>query len=208
MDESTKLSYLQWQEKYLAEKPYQVFVPLPVGVPEENASNLVFDLGDEEVIRDIRGSSTSFSLDEHGFTTCSMEMSPHSFSEMEITNDYIPKTCELVKEAVNAELVVPFDWRVGRATTRDFLISYNNTFEQIRKSTSPIKAKVINLEEQMIPLLPATHVHIGIGLLPLKPYTLLIMYPDQTPVSVKQRVKLHAPEELHRFQTGRVQIIK
>ena len=124
MDESAKLSYIQWQEKYLAEKPYQVFVPLPMGVPEENASNLVFDLGHEEVIRDIRGSSTGFSLDEHGFTICSMDMSPHSFSEMEIINDYIPKTCELMKEAVNADLVVPFDWRVCRAFLRHLVIFY------------------------------------------------------------------------------------
>ena len=209
MDEHAKLSYLQWQDKYLVEKPYQVFVPMPIGVPEENASNLVFGLGDEEVIRDIRGSSTNFSLDEHGFTICSMEMSPHSFSEMEIKNDYIPKTCELVKESLNADLVVPFDWRVGRATTREPLISYNNTWEQIRKSASPIEARIINLEEQMIPLLPAVHVHIGIGLLPLETiYIPLIMYPDQTPLSAKQRVKLHAPEEIHRFQTGRVQVIK
>lgn len=169
MDESVKLSYLQWQEKYLAEKPYQVFVPLPMGVPEENASNLVFRLGDEEVIRDIRGSSTSFSLDEHGFAIGSMDMSPHLFSEVEITNEYIPRTCELVKEAVNADLVIPFDWRVGRATTRGYIVSYNNKLKQIRKSVTSVKAKVINLEEQMIPLLPAVHVHIGIRLLPLKP---------------------------------------
>ena len=48
--------------------PYQVFVPLPVGVSEERATNLVFDLGDEEMMRDIRGSRASFTLDEHGFT--------------------------------------------------------------------------------------------------------------------------------------------
>ena len=118
MDKSIKLSYLQWQDKYLVEKPYQVFVPLPVGVPEESATNLVFDLGDEEVIRDIRSSSTKFTLSEHGFTTCRMEMSPHLFSEMEIINDYVPVTCELVKQAVNAETVIPFDWRVRHAITQ------------------------------------------------------------------------------------------
>ena len=168
MDKSTRLSYLQWQDKYFVEKPYQVFVPLPVGVPEESATNLTFDLGDEEVIRDIRSSSTEFTLTEHGFTTCWMEMSPHLFSEMEIINDYIPTTCELVKKAVNAETVIPFDWRVRHAITqRIFPIVYPNEPEQIRKSASPIKAELIDLEEHMIPLLPAVHVHIGNdGLLP------------------------------------------
>ena len=126
MDKSIKLSYLQWQNKYLVEKPYQVFVPLPKGVPEESATNLAFDLGDEEVIRDIRSSSTKFTLTEHGFTTFWMEMSPHSFSEMEIINDYIPATCELVKAAVNAEIVIPFDWRVIHGITQDSLIFHRN----------------------------------------------------------------------------------
>ena len=118
MDKSIKLSYLQWQDKYLVEKPYQVFVPLPVGMPEESGTNLAFDLGDEEVIRDIRSSSIKFTLSEHGFTTCWMEMSPHLFSETEIINDYIPATCELVKAAVNAETVIPFDWRVRHGITQ------------------------------------------------------------------------------------------
>lgn len=58
MDKSIKLSYLQWQDKYLVEKPYDVFVPMPVGVPEERVTNLAFNLGDEEMIRDIRSTST------------------------------------------------------------------------------------------------------------------------------------------------------
>ena len=164
MDKSIKLSYLQWQDKYLVEKPYHVFVPLPAGVPEESATNLAFDLGDEEVIRDIRSSSTKFTLNEHGFTTCRMEMSPHLFSETEIINDYIPATCELVKAAANAERVIPFDWRVRHDNTQGPPIFYRNKPRQIRKSASPIKAELINLEENMVPLLPAVHVHIGNGL--------------------------------------------
>ena len=125
MDQTIMLSYLQWQEKYLVEKPYQVYGPLPASVPEEIATNLVFRRADPEVIRDIRGSSTNFTLDEHGFTACSMDTSPHPLSETEIINDYIPKTCELVKKAVNAECVVPFDWKVSRASTED-LFHFNN----------------------------------------------------------------------------------
>lgn len=32
---------------------------------------------------------------------------------------------------------------------------------QIRKSVSPVEARIINLENNIIPLLPARHVHIG-----------------------------------------------
>ena len=165
MDKSIQLAYLQWQDKYLVEKPYQVFVPLPVGVPEESAKNSAFDLGDEEVIRDIRSSNTKFTLAEQGFTTCRMEMSPHLFSETEIINDYIPATCELVKAAVDAETVIPFDWRVRNDITQGSPAFYRNKPRQIRKSASPIKAELVDLEENMIPLLPAIHVHIGNGLL-------------------------------------------
>lgn len=93
-----------------------------------------------------------------------MEMSPHLFSETEIINDYIPATCELVKATVDAEMVIPFDWRVRYDITQGSPIFHRNKPRQIRKSASPIKAESINLEENMIPLLPAVHVHIGNGL--------------------------------------------
>ena len=48
---------------------------------------------------------------------------------------------------------------------KDSPIFSSNQPGQIRKSASPIKAELINLEEHMIPLLPAVHVHIGSGLL-------------------------------------------
>ena len=143
---------------YLVEKPYQVFVPLPVGVSEERAINLVFDLGDEEMMRGIRGSSASFTLDEHGFTICLMDILFHFFSDMGVINYYIPETCDLVKEAVNAELVVPFDWRVCHACVRGFLF-YNNTWTDPQERQSH--------QESMIPLLPAVHIHIVSSLIPL-----------------------------------------
>ncbi|KAI4093392.1 MAG: hypothetical protein LQ348_003105 [Seirophora lacunosa] len=142
MDEMTKLSYLQWQDVYTAEKPYQVFLALPEGVPEEKLSNLEFDLGDTELIRDLRAADTLFSLDEHGFTTATMELCPHSFSEDEINNQYIPEVCEMVKKSTNADRVISFDWRIS-------------------KSVSPVKADVIDKNDNMMPLLPALHVHIG-----------------------------------------------
>ena len=114
MDKSIKLSYLQWQDKYLVEKPYDVFIPESEDVPEENATNLAFNLGDE-VIRDIRSSSTKFTLAEHGFTTCRIEMSPYLFSR---TGDHIPDTCELVKAAMGAETVIPFLWTVRHDITQ------------------------------------------------------------------------------------------
>lgn len=88
-------------------------MPLPEGVSEESASNLDFDLGDEERINDIRGANNKFTLDEHGFTTCAMDMSPHLFSEIEIINSYIPVVCEMVKEVAKADRVISFDWRVN-----------------------------------------------------------------------------------------------
>lgn len=161
MDESVQLSYLQWQEKYHIEKPYQVFVPLPEGVPDEKASNLEFYLAEKEIVRDIRGTDTNFTLDKHGFTIRTMDISPHLLSETEINNRYIPATCEFVKEIIKADRVIPFDWRVNSYSTLNIYNLQINLFVQIRKSASPVKANIIDLQDNMIPLLPARHVHIG-----------------------------------------------
>ncbi|KAL8958517.1 MAG: hypothetical protein Q9193_004444, partial [Seirophora villosa] len=118
MDETARLSYLQWQEVYAVEKPYQIFLAFPEDVPEEKTSNLEFGLGDTELIRDLRAADTRFSLDEHGFTTATMELCPHSFSEDEINNRYIPELCEMVKKSTNADRVISFDWRVSRRRRR------------------------------------------------------------------------------------------
>lgn len=117
-----QLSYIRWHEKYHVEKPYQVFMPLPDGIPEEKASNLEFDLGNEEIVKDIRGANNPFTLDEHGFTTCSMDMSPHWFSEKEIIDRYIPAICEMVKELLKADRVISFDWRVNSSTSKIELV--------------------------------------------------------------------------------------
>ncbi|MCJ1394891.1 hypothetical protein MMC18_007771 [Xylographa bjoerkii] len=142
MNETVQFSYLRWQDEYLIEKPYQVFIPLPKGVPEERATNLKFALGEKETVKDIRGTDIKFTLNEHGFTTSVLDNASHTSSETEITTSYIPEICELVKKTANADSIVPFDWR-------------------IRKSVSPVKSEVINLNDNMIPLLPARHVHIG-----------------------------------------------
>ena len=162
MDERVKLSYLQWQEKYRVEKPFRFFAPLPAGTPEESRTNLVFGLGDEEVIRDIRGSSANFTLDEQGFTICSTDTSLHPLSATEIINEYNLETCELVKKAMSAEFVVPFDWIVSRSSIED-LFPFVYIYRQIRKSTSPNEVVVFNLSEDMVPLPPTVHVHIGNG---------------------------------------------
>lgn len=139
MDESVQLSYLQWQEKYHIEKPYQVFVPLPEGVPEEKASNLEFALGEEEIVRDIRGTDTNFTLDKHGFTIRMMDISPHWFSETEIKNRYIPETCEFVKEVVKAEHVIPFDWRVNLSGKLN--IQFYKLINSCRSAKAPVPSR-------------------------------------------------------------------
>lgn len=134
MDERVQLSYIQWHDKYFMEKPYQVFVPLPEGVPEERASNIDFALGNEEIVRDIRGVDAKFTLDKHGFTTCTMEMSPHLFSETEIQHRYIPETCEFVKNVVKADRVIPFDWRVTFSILSSAVYLLNNVCRSARAS--------------------------------------------------------------------------
>ena len=113
-DAKTALLYLQWDEKFLTEKPYQVFVPLPDGIPEECQSNLHFALGEVEVVTDIRGREGDFTLDKNGFAVCQQNSKLENFTDAkEIERIYLPEVVELLKENVkDAEKIVIFDWRV------------------------------------------------------------------------------------------------
>lgn len=112
-DEKAKLSFLQWQELYEREKPYEIVTESRQG-PDGRRTNLVFGTNEEQTIRDVRGIGVQFSLDRHGFTYRSTPSGFDAFeSKKRILQEYLPWAASIIKqEAGDAERVFVFDWRV------------------------------------------------------------------------------------------------
>ncbi|KAH7408887.1 hypothetical protein BKA64DRAFT_663745 [Cadophora sp. MPI-SDFR-AT-0126] len=144
-DERARFLYLLWDDKFLTEKPYQVFVPLPDGVPEERQSNLNFAQSEEVIVMDIRGHPIDdFSLDTSGFEVARCETKLEDFlCPDDIESIYLQEMKDLLRARMpDAEKIVIFDWR-------------------IRKSVETKPDERVNMDDKMTPLLPAQHVHIG-----------------------------------------------
>jgi len=113
-DQTASFMYLLWDDRFLVEKPYQVFVPLPTGVPEECQSNMEFGAADEQVVTDIRGCREEFSLDNNGFAVSRLATKLQTFSDCdEIERVYLAEVSNLLRERMESvERIVIFDWRV------------------------------------------------------------------------------------------------
>ncbi|KAI1123778.1 hypothetical protein F5Y10DRAFT_251170 [Nemania abortiva] len=112
IDEQARLIYLQWQDLYNKEKPFQVFANVPEG-SNERLTNLVFAPGPPTTIHDLRGKEETFTLDENGFKVVQDKM-PVSFdlnSRESIKNDVIPYLEDLIRRDVEgADFVRCIDW--------------------------------------------------------------------------------------------------
>ena len=114
-DEEAKLLYLDWQDLYNTEKPFQIFSLVPDhDLPDTRSSNLVFKEGDTEVIHDARGMEPAFCLDKHGFAFRRHKTQMRDFEHAEAMESiYLPEVEALIKKEVEAvDQVYLFDWRV------------------------------------------------------------------------------------------------
>ena len=115
-NEEAKLLYLDWQDLYSNEKPFQIFSLVPDhALPNARTSNLVFKEGETEVIHDARGMEPAFCLDKHGFAFCCHRTQMKNFEDAEAMESlYLPELEALIKSEVGAvDQVYFFDWRAG-----------------------------------------------------------------------------------------------
>ena len=112
---TARFQYLQWQDLYEKEKPFEIFINLPSTVDDQRQSNLVFEDGTPEYVENARDSTTSFDLDVHGFTFKrhrTLFTAWHNRDAVE--TDYFPDLEQFLKQELpGADRVVFFDWRVG-----------------------------------------------------------------------------------------------
>ena len=98
--------YLKWEEKFRHVKPYQI---VSENIPELDhlaRSNIEMVEGPEEVIEDIRGRESAFSLDQNGFQILKHEFPPIDYQSSEdVETVYKPEIEGLLKERVSLSLV-------------------------------------------------------------------------------------------------------
>ena len=119
-NEQAVLNYLNWQDVYAKEKPFQLFSVLPSSsLDGERTTNLVFKEGQVEFIRDVRGEESSYSLNDQGFAFRVYPTGLRDFSVRgNIENVYLSEMEDLLKREVEGvDKIYFFDWRVCPLTT-------------------------------------------------------------------------------------------
>ncbi|KAE9378879.1 hypothetical protein N431DRAFT_460204 [Stipitochalara longipes BDJ] len=107
------LKFLDWQEQYETEKPFQIFINIPDEAEDKRTSNLVFE--DISIaIQDVRGKEENFTLDSNGFQFVRHHSSLDCFqSKHSIEDIYLPEVDALLrKEIEGVDKVFFFDWRL------------------------------------------------------------------------------------------------
>lgn len=141
-DITTSLNFLQWQELYEEERPFQIFINIPEDAEDQRNTNLVF----EKVgltVHDVRGHSEDFSLDTNGFMYRQHSTKTTSFRNRKFVGEnYLPEVEALLKHEVEgADQIFFFDWR-------------------LRKNAPEVEGSIIDMNDLTTWLRPATHVHV------------------------------------------------
>jgi hypothetical protein len=110
-----EFSYLEWQQLYDTEKPFELFVNLSADTSDHRRTNLVFKKHEPEIMADVRGRQDVYQLDTHGFKFATHPTKVIDFSDVtNVEQDYFAETVELIKlEVEGADKVVIFDWMVS-----------------------------------------------------------------------------------------------
>ena len=114
-DEKVELRFLQWQDLYKEEKPFEIVTETIQG-SENRRTNLVFGTNGQQIIKDIRGTEESrFELDSHGFSYRSRPCPFDGYDDKRrIREEYLPWAESIIKQEVGEPgRVFIFDWRVS-----------------------------------------------------------------------------------------------
>lgn len=144
LEENATLQYLKWQELYKIEKPYQLFSTVSKQeLPLRGATNLEWTKGDVEIIHDVRGMVSQFTLDRNGFAFREAPTNFRDFGSTEqIERSYLPEVEDILRREVEGvDQIHFFDWR-------------------IRKNIGLGDRTEIDANDKSQHLLPATHVHV------------------------------------------------
>ncbi|KAI0892893.1 hypothetical protein F4806DRAFT_505357 [Annulohypoxylon nitens] len=165
------LAFLQWNDLYDVEKPFQIFINIPGYAEDKRSTNLSWEVK-SKVIRDIRGLEVPPTLNDYGFKFLHRPSRLSDFSSKEkIASVYLPEVEEIIKaELRDVEKVCIFDWRM--------------------RQTEPVKEdNLMDLNNPMNWLLPAEQAHVD-----QSPLAVLrrvrLQFPDDAERLLKGRVRI------------------
>lgn len=122
--------YLEWQDLYEVEKPFQILIDVPEDVPDKRTTNLLFSDKVEESVEDVRNQLDAFDLDTHGFTYRSYPSSVQGkdFADRAlIERVFLPQCEKILKETMDGvDQVYFYNWLVclsGRILAHQVLTS-------------------------------------------------------------------------------------
>lgn len=208
-NETHRLRYATWDERFRVEKPYTIVSDMP-WLEGTHKTNLTFAEAPEEVITDVRGHENEFNLDDNGFTYIS-----YKFPSIDMLNEAVvkeilyPKAEEFLKTRVaGVDRVYLFDYRVrfhvpsltmlidcALASIQRHSISLQNDRNSKHKPTSASRER-------------GTHWYVKV-LSPVgMPEVTNPIFADQSPGGALRRVRAWMGDETDYLLRGRVRIIK
>ena len=100
-DEVARLAYIDWQDVYDVEKPYQIFSTLSSDLSDLSSTNLVFKDGELEDMHDVRGRESDFVLDKQGFQFCKHKLNVLDLiSPKAVEEAYLPQMEVLLRQTL------------------------------------------------------------------------------------------------------------
>ena len=107
--------YLQWDELFRNEKPYQIVSENIPEVQHLAKQNIRMAEGPEEQITDIRGNESAFSLDDNGFQIYEHNFPMIDYQKLEdVEQIYKPELERLLRRNIlGVDRVEFFNWRVS-----------------------------------------------------------------------------------------------
>ena len=113
---TAKFGYLDWQDVYHKEKPYELYLDVPDSAADLRRSNLVFkEL--QHAVHDVRGSEDKFTLNDNGFIyrRHKNKLNDVMLRDREsVEKEYTPEIEDLIRSEIDGvDEIFFFDWRVS-----------------------------------------------------------------------------------------------
>lgn len=111
-DVETSTYYVNRDEKFKEEKPYELQYQPPGDFP---ATNVTWSKHENIRVTDVRGSERDFDIESHGFQICQMRTSlmDDEFDVPEkVETTFLAEVASCVKDSLQADRVLIFDYAV------------------------------------------------------------------------------------------------
>jgi len=114
-DVQVDLFYLKRLDLYKHEKPFEIYMDIPVDSPDQRTKNTEFEPG-EQTIHDIRGREEEYEIDVNGFMirklTASLD-AQNGYQKAQVESQYLPEVERFLRaEISDIDHIYFFDWRV------------------------------------------------------------------------------------------------